>query len=105
MTATTETRTRLRPSVGRLVVRRVEAHEMTAGGIVLPDNAREKPCEGVVLAVGDAPWRNGREVSVPVCIDDRVLFARYAGTETEHDGEKVLIMAYDDVLAVIEEVA
>lgn len=102
MTATLETRTVLEPTGDRLIVRRISAQETTEGGIVLPDNAREKPCEGVVKAVG--PGVDGTYRQMPAKAGDRVLFSKYAGTEAKHDGEDVLILRADDVLARVREV-
>lgn len=91
------------PLGDKLVVRRLDAEETTAGGIVLPDSAREKPREGRVLSIGDGKLlpdgvRAGHEVKE----GDRVLFSGYAGTEVDVDGEELLILSEDDILAVVK---
>ena len=97
-------RPRIRPLNDKLVVKRVEAEGMTKGGIVLPDAAKEKPKEGVVVSLGGGKLlENGERASFQVQKDDRVLFSSYAGTEIKVDGEKVLLMREEDVLAVLEE--
>jgi chaperonin GroES len=93
----------LQPLGDRVVVQAVEREEVTASGIVLPDTAREKPQEAVVIAVG--PGRvddNGKRQPMEVKIDDRVLFAKYSGTEVKLDGEDYLILRESDVLAVVK---
>ena len=92
-----------KPLNDRLVVRPDEEETKTLGGIVLPDNAKEKPIRGRVLAVG--PGRmldNGKRATMSLKKGDRVLFARHAGTEVETDEQSVKIMAEGDILAVIE---
>lgn len=91
------------PLNDKLVVKRVEAEEKTAGGIVLPDSAKEKPKQGKVLSVGDGKLLdNGKRASFQVKEGDRVLFTSYAGNEVKIDGDEYLIMSEDDILAVIE---
>lgn len=91
------------PLGDKVVVRRLAAEEMTAGGIVLPDSAREKPRQGRVLSVGDGKrLEGGGHAECQVREGDRVLFASYAGSEFEVDGEGLLIMTEDDILAVLE---
>ena len=90
------------PLGDKLVVRRLDAEETTAGGIVLPDSAREKPQQGRVLSVGDGKLladgtRAGHEVSE----GDRVLFSTYSGAEVPVDGEDLLIMSEDEILAIV----
>lgn len=93
----------MRPLHDRLVVRRLEAETTSQGGILIPDNAKEKPCQGEVLAVGDgAPLENGEVRPLAVKAGDRVLFTRYSGSEVKLDGETLLVMRESDVLAVIE---
>ena len=93
---------RLVPLGDKVVVQRVEAEETTAGGIVLPDAAREKPAEGRILSVGDgAIASDGRRVPLQVGEGDRVLFSRWAGTEVAVDGREVLVMKESDILAVL----
>ena len=85
-----------------IVVRRVEADETTPGGIVLPDMARQRPQEGRVLSIGDGRLLDdGRRAGHEVREGDRVLFNRYAGTEVVVDGQELLIMVENDVLAVV----
>jgi len=92
----------LRPLGDRIVVKPLSREEVTKSGIVLPDTAKEKPQEGSVLAVG--PGRlldNGQRVAVELKEGDRVLFAKYAGTEFKRDDEELLILSEKDVLAVV----
>ncbi len=94
---------KVRPLGDRILVQRVEAEEKTAGGIVLPDTAKEKPKEGIIKALGQGKLLDSGERAEPqVKVDDRVLFTSYAGTEVKIDGEEYLIMGEDDVLAVVE---
>ena len=91
------------PLGDKVVVRRLEAKEVTAGGIVLPDSAREKPQQGRVLAVGDgALLPDGRRAEQQVNEGDRVLFASFSGTEVAINDDDLLIMRESDILAVIE---
>ena len=91
------------PLGDKLLVRRLEAEEKTAGGIVLPDTAKEKPKEGKVVAVGSGKLLDdGSRSSFQVKKGDRILFASYAGTEVKLDGEEYLLMPEDDVLAIVK---
>ena len=91
------------PLNDKIIVQRVEAEEKTAGGIHLPDSAREKPRQGKVLSVGDGKLlESGKRAPFQVKEGDRVLFTSYAGNEVTIDGKEYLIMAEDDVLAVVE---
>jgi chaperonin GroES len=93
----------IRPLNDKIVVKRVEAEEKTKGGIVLPDTAKEKPKEGVVMYVGSGKLLDsGERAPLQVKEKDRVIFSSYAGTEIKIDGQEYLIMNEDDVLAVIE---
>lgn len=93
----------LRPLNDKIVVQRLEAEAKTKGGIVLPDAAKEKPKEGVVVAMGSGRLlESGERAGFQVSEKDRVLFSAYAGTEVKVDGEEYLIMNEDDVLAVVE---
>jgi chaperonin GroES len=93
---------RIRPLSDKIVVKRVEAEEKTAGGIVLPDSAKEKPKEGVVVSLGNGRLLdNGGRAEFQVKEKDRVLFSSYAGTEVKVDDEEYLILTEDDVLAVV----
>ena len=87
----------IKPLGDKVIVKRVEAEDKTAGGIVLPDTAKEKPKRGIILAVG-----NGRLLEMQVKKNDEVLFTSYAGTEIKVDGEEYMIMDETDVLGVIE---
>jgi chaperonin GroES len=91
------------PLNDKIVVKRLEAEEKTAGGIVLPDSAREKPKQGKVLSLGEGKrLDSGKRASFQVKEGDRVLFTSYAGNEVTVDGEEYLIMTEDDILAVVE---
>ncbi len=90
------------PLGDKLIVKRLAATEATAGGIVLPDSAQEKPQQGRVLSVGDGPLLANGDRAVPeVNEGDRVVFGNYAGSEIKIDGEPLLILRSDDVLAII----
>ena len=92
----------IKPLYDRVVVRRLDAETTTAGGIIIPDKAAEKPTRGEVIAVGDgAVTDQGVRRPLSVKVGDRVLFAQYAGTEVEQAGEKLLVMKESDILAVI----
>ena len=93
----------LKPLGDRIVIRRFEAEEKTAGGIVLPDTAKEKPRQGKVLSMGEGKrLDNGQRAAFQVKVNDRVLFTSYAGNEVTIDGKEYLIMSEDDILAVVE---
>ncbi|NWF93665.1 MAG: co-chaperone GroES [Syntrophaceae bacterium] len=93
----------VRPLHDRIIVKRLEEEEKTKGGIIIPDTAKEKPIEGRVIAVGDGKIKeDGTKIPMEVKKGDRILFAKYAGTEIKIDGEEHLMMREDDVLAVIE---
>ncbi len=94
---------KLRPLGDRVVVRPSDREEMTKSGIVIPDTAKEKPQEGMILAVG--PGRileDGKRESMDVKADDKVLYAKYAGTEFKIDGEDLLIVSQKDILAIVK---
>ena len=94
---------KLRPLHDRVIVRRLEEEEKTAGGIIIPDTAKEKPQQGKVLALGKGRFlQDGQITPLIVKEGDRVLFARYAGTEVKVEGEELLIMREDDILAIFE---
>ena len=94
----------LKPLGDRLVVEPIEQEEMTAGGIVLPDTAKEKPQKGKVLAAGPGARNDaGERIALDVAVGDTVLFAKYAGTEIKLTGKKVLVLRESDILAIIEE--
>ncbi|MDP2970150.1 MAG: co-chaperone GroES [Deltaproteobacteria bacterium] len=93
----------IRPLHDRLIVKRLEEEEKTKGGIIIPDSAKEKPIEGKVIAVGEGKLnKDGKKIPLEVKKGDRILFARYAGTEVKIDGEEHLMMREDEVLAIIE---
>ena len=93
-----------RPLHDRVLVRRVEAEEKTAGGIIIPDTAKEKPQEGEVLAVGAGTRdESGKLVALDVKAGDRILFGKWSGTEVRLNGEDLLIMKESDILGVIEQ--
>ena len=93
----------VKPIGDKILVKRVEAEEMTKGGIVLPDNAKEKPKEGRVIGVGEGrSTEEGKRVAFQVKEGDKVLFTSYAGTEIKIGGEEYVIMSEDDVLAILE---
>jgi len=95
---------KVRPLHDRLIVKRSEEEEKTKGGIIIPDTAKEKPIEGKVIAVGKGRInKDGTKIPMEVEKGDRILFAKYAGTEVKIDGEEHLIMKEDDVIAIIEQ--
>jgi chaperonin GroES len=94
---------KFRPLHDRVVVRRLSAEEKTAGGIIIPDTAREKPMEGEVVAAGPgARNEKGEVVPLSVKAGDRVLFGKWSGTEVKIDGEELMIMKESDIMGVIE---
>ena len=94
---------KIRPLQDRVIVRRIEEAEKTKGGIIIPDTAKEKPMEGKVIAVGKGKMlEDGKIHPLDLKAGDRVLFAKYAGTEVKIDEEEHLIMREDDILGVIE---
>jgi len=93
----------IQPLGDKILVKRLEAAEVTKGGIVLPDSAKEKPKEGKIVAVGPGKvLDDGTRGALQVKKGDRVLFTSYAGTEIKVDGEEFLVMSEDDILAVVE---
>jgi chaperonin GroES len=93
---------KVRPLHDRLVVRRVEEKETAKGGIIIPDTAKEKPQEGEVLATGNGKvLENGTKVTLDVKVGDKILFGKYSGTDIRLEGEDVLILREDEVLAVL----
>ena len=94
---------KIRPLNDRLLVKRMQEEEMTAGGIIIPDSAKEKPAEGEVVAVGPGKVAdNGERVALQVKEGDMVLFSKYGGTDVRLDGEDFLIMREDDILGIVE---
>ncbi len=94
---------KIRPLHDRVVVRRKEEEEKTAGGIVLPGNAKEKPSQGEIIAVGNGRiLENGKTCSLAVKVGDTVVFGQYAGNTVKVDGEELLIMSENDIYGVLE---
>jgi chaperonin GroES len=92
----------IKPLNDRVLLKRIEAGEEVRGGIIIPDTAKEKPQEGEVLAVGPGKvLDNGTKLSVDLKVGDKILFGKYSGTDIKIDGEEVLILREDEVLAVI----
>ena len=92
-----------RPLHDRILVRRIEADEKTAGGIIIPDTAKEKPQEGEVVAVGPgARDESGKLIELDVKVGDRILFGKWSGTEVRLNGEDLLIMKESDILGIID---
>ena len=94
---------KLKPLGGRVIVEPIEQEEMTAGGIILPETAKEKPQEGKILAAGPGDRdEDGERIPMEVQVGDKVLYAKYSGTEVKLDGKKLLILRESDILAVID---
>ncbi len=94
---------KFRPLHDRVVVRRIDAEEKTAGGIIIPDTAKEKPMEGEIIAVGPgARDEQGQLVALDVKAGDRVLFGKWSGTEVKIDGQELLIMKESDIMGIID---
>lgn len=94
---------KIRPLNDRVLVKRLEEEEKTAGGIIIPDSAKEKPAEGEIVAVGPGKLNdNGERCTLDVKKGDRVLFSKYGGTDVKLDGEDYLIMREDDILGIVE---
>ena len=94
---------KIRPLQDRVLLRRIEEEETTAGGIIIPDTAKEKPQEGQVIAAGPGKVRDdGKPTPLDVSKGDRVLFGKYAGTDVTLDGEEYVILREEDVLAVVQ---
>ena len=103
MAKATATATKLRPLGDRVVIEPIPREDMTKSGIVLPDTAKEKPQEGKVVAVGPGAFDNdGKRIAIDVTTGDKVLYAKYAGTEFKLDGEELLIVSQKDILAIVE---
>ena len=94
---------KVRPLHDRLIIKALEEEEKTKGGIIIPDTAKEKPVEGKVIAVGAGRInKDGKKMPLEIKKGDRVLYAKYGGTEIKMDGEEYLMMKEDDILAIIE---
>ena len=93
---------KIRPLHDRLLVRRIEEKETVKGGIIIPDTAKEKPQEGEVIAVGTGKvLDNGTKLDLDVKVGDKILFGKYSGTDIKVDGEEMLILREDEVLAIL----
>src|SRR5512146_2560679 len=93
---------KLRPLGDRVVVRALAREAVTKSGIVLPDTAKEKPQEGEILAVGPGKFEDGKREPMDVSVGQKVLYAKYAGTEFKVEGEELLIVSQKDILAIVE---
>jgi chaperonin GroES len=97
---------KFRPLHDRVVVKRIEADEKSAGGIIIPDTAKEKPSQGEVIAVGPGGRDEaGKLIPIDIKADDRVLFGKWSGTEVKIDGQELLIMKESDIMGIIDEPA
>ena len=97
---------KFRPFHDRVVVKRIEVEEKSAGGILIPDTAKEKPSQGEVIAVGPGGRDEaGKLISIDVQVGDRVLFGKWSGTEVKIDGQELLIMKESDIMGIIDEPA
>jgi chaperonin GroES len=93
----------LKPLSDRVIVKAITAEEKTAGGIVLPDTAKEKPQEGEVVAVGPGKvMDNGKMAAMDVKVGDRVVYSKYGGTEVKVNGDELVVLRQDDILGVVE---
>lgn len=93
---------KLKPLGDRVVLKEIEAEETTKSGIILPTNAKEKPQEAVVVAVGPGGIVDGKEVTMTINIDDKVIYSKYAGTDVSLDGENFIIVRQSDILAIVQ---
>lgn len=94
---------KIRPLHDRVVIRRLEEERKTAGGIVIPDSATEKPIRGEVMAVGNGKVLDNGDVRKPdVKVGDKILFGKYSGTDVKVDGQELVVMREDDIMAVLE---
>src|ERR1700748_2852334 len=99
-----EDRMKFRPLHDRVVVKRIDAEEKTAGGIIIPDSAKEKPSQGEVIAVGPGGRdESGKLIPIDIQVGDRVLFGKWSGTEVKIDGQELLIMKESDIMGVLTE--
>ncbi len=100
----TASKTKLRPLGDRVVIKPTPREEMTKSGIVLPDTAKEKPQEGEILAVGPGAFdTEGKRMAIDVSVGQKVLYAKYAGTEFKIEGDELLIVSQKDILAIVED--
>ena len=95
---------KFRPLHDRVVVKRIDAEDKSAGGIIIPDTAKEKPSQGEVIAVGPGGRdENGKLIPIEIQVGDRVLFGKWSGTEVKIDGQELLIMKESDIMGVLDE--
>jgi chaperonin GroES len=95
---------KIKPLADRILVKRIEEEQKTKGGIIIPDAAKEKPQEGMVVATGDGKvLENGQKLALTVKVGDKILFGKYSGSEIKVDGDEHLIMREDDVLGIVED--
>jgi chaperonin GroES len=99
---TASTKVAIKPLEDRVVVQPLEAEQTTASGLVIPDTAKEKPQEGVILAVGPGRFEDGNRLPLDVKVGDVVLYSKYGGTEVKYNGEEYLVLSARDVLAIVE---
>ncbi|GAB2778696.1 co-chaperone GroES [Streptomyces chlorus] len=99
---TASSKVAIKPLEDRIVVQPLDAEQTTASGLVIPDTAKEKPQEGVVLAIGPGRIEDGKRVELDVSVGDVVLYSKYGGTEVKYNGEEYLVLSARDVLAIIE---
>ena len=91
----------IKPLEDRILVKSVEAEQTTASGLVIPDTAKEKPQEGVVIAVGPGRFEDGQRLPLDIQVGEKVIYSKYGGTEVKYNGEEYLILSSRDVLAVL----
>ncbi len=99
---TASSKVAIKPLEDRIVVQPLDAETTTASGLVIPDTAKEKPQEGVVLAIGPGRIEDGKRVELDVKVGDVVLYSKYGGTEVKYNGEEYLVLSARDVLAIVE---
>ena len=98
---TASSKVAIKPLEDRIVVQPLDAEQTTASGLVIPDTAKEKPQEGVVLAVGPGRWEDGKRVELDVKEGDVVLYSKYGGTEVKYNNEEYLVLSARDLLAIV----
>ena len=91
----------IKPLEDRILVKSVEAEQTTAAGLVIPDTAKEKPQEGVVIAVGPGRFEDGQRLPLDIQVGEKVIYSKYGGTEVKYDNEEYLILSARDVLAIV----
>ena len=95
-------KTKVQPLSDRVLIKQLEAQEKTKGGIILPDTAKEKPQEAEVVAVGKGKVEDGKTIAPEVKVGDKILYGKYSGTEIKVDGEELIIVKEEDILAIIK---